>query len=98
MYNAFGIELGNRVIISQGAFLCSATHDYRQPDYPLSGGKIDVEDDSWIAAQAFLAPGVHVGKGGVVGARAVVTKSVQPWTVVAGNPAKPIRTRSLEQP
>ncbi len=97
LYNAYGIHIGNRVVISQGAFLCSATHDYRDPRYRLIGGRITVEDDCWIAAEAFIAPGVTIGRGSVVGARAVVIKDVPPWSVVAGNPAKVIRQRTLEE-
>ena len=95
LYNVFGIKLGHRVIISQGAFLCSATHDYHDPSYALAGGCITVEDDCWIAAEAFIGPGVTIGQGAVVGARAVVVKDVPAWTVVAGNPARVIRKRIL---
>jgi putative colanic acid biosynthesis acetyltransferase WcaF len=98
LYNAFGIRIGDRVVISQGSFLCSATHDYVDPTYPLTGKEIVVEDDCWIAAQAFIAPGVTIGRGAVVGARAVVIRDVPPWTVVAGNPAKVIKQRTLNTP
>jgi putative colanic acid biosynthesis acetyltransferase WcaF len=96
LYNVYGLKLGDRVIISQGTFLCGATHDYRQPTYPLTGGKIVVEEDCWIAADAFIAPGVVIGQGAVVGARAVVTKNVPEWEVVAGTPAKFIKNRILK--
>lgn len=95
LYNAYGIRLGNRVIISQGSFLCSATHDYTDPKFALMGGEICILDDTWIAAEAFIAPGVRVGPGVVVGARAVVIKEPPAWTVVAGNPAKVIKERKI---
>jgi putative colanic acid biosynthesis acetyltransferase WcaF len=98
LYNVFGIRLGDRVVISQGSFLCGATHDYTDPRYALTGGRITVEDDCWIAAEAFIGPGVTIGRGSVVGARAVVVKDVPPWSVVAGNPAKVIKTRVLREP
>jgi putative colanic acid biosynthesis acetyltransferase WcaF len=99
LYNTYGIELGDRVIISFGAVLCTPTHDYNDPSYPLTGRKIVVEDDVWIAAQAFIAPGVRIGRGAIIGARAVVYKDVPPWAVVAGNPAQVIKYRNLsEQP
>jgi len=99
LYTVFGVKLGDRVVISQGAFLCSATHNYRDPRYALAGGCITVEDDCWIAAEAFIGPGVTIGQGAVVGARAVVMKDVPPWTVVAGNPARVIGKRVLgEEP
>ncbi|HEX8523543.1 MAG TPA: DapH/DapD/GlmU-related protein [Tepidisphaeraceae bacterium] len=96
LYNAFGLKIGNRVVVSQNTFLCSATHDYTDPRYRLTGGRITIEDDCWVAADAFVAPGVTVRQGAVVGARAVVTKEVPPWTVVAGNPAKVIKQRVLK--
>lgn len=95
LYNVFGIRIGDRSIVSQGAFLCGSSHDYTDPRYPLTGGRITVEEDCWIAAEAFVGPGVTIGRGAVVGARAVVVKDVPPWTVVAGNPAQVIRERAL---
>jgi putative colanic acid biosynthesis acetyltransferase WcaF len=97
VYNAFGVTIGDRVVISQNSFLCSASHDYTDPRYGLIGNRITIEDDSWIAADAFLAPGVTIGTGSVVGARAVVIKDVPPWSVVAGNPAKVIRDRKMNE-
>jgi putative colanic acid biosynthesis acetyltransferase WcaF len=97
VYNAFGVKIGDRVVISQNTFLCSASHDYTDARYKLIGNRITIEDDSWIAADAFVAPGVTIGAGSVVGARAVVVKDVAPWSVVAGNPARVIRERKLSQ-
>ncbi|MGB7157534.1 MAG: hypothetical protein WBD40_05675, partial [Tepidisphaeraceae bacterium] len=74
LYNPFGIVIGDRVVISQGSFLCSATHDHRDPRYALTGKRITVRDDCWIAAEAFIGPGVTVGAGAVVGARAVAVR------------------------
>jgi putative colanic acid biosynthesis acetyltransferase WcaF len=95
LYNAYGISIGDRAVISLGSFLCSASHDYTLSTYPLIGGEIVVGNDVWIAADAFVAPGKKIGDGAVVGARAVVVQDVEPWTVVAGNPAKLIRQREL---
>jgi putative colanic acid biosynthesis acetyltransferase WcaF len=95
LYDAFGTTIGDRVVISQGAFLCSASHDHTVPDYPLIGSRITIESDCWVTADAFVGPGVTVASGTVVGARAVVVKNTEPWTVVAGNPAKTIKKREL---
>jgi putative colanic acid biosynthesis acetyltransferase WcaF len=95
LYNVFGLTLGDRIVISQGAFLCGASHDYTVENYPLTGGRIRVEGDSWITAEAFVAPGVTIGRGTVVGARAVVLKDTPAWTVVAGNPARVIKEREV---
>jgi putative colanic acid biosynthesis acetyltransferase WcaF len=94
-YNLGGLWIGNRVVISQNAYLCGGTHDYTLPTYPLVCKSLTIEDDVWIGASAFLCPGVRVGEGAVVGACAVVTKDVAPWTVVAGNPARVVRQRVM---
>lgn len=96
LYSTFGIEIGNRVVVSAGTTLCTPTHDYQDPSYPLIGSPIKIEDDCWISAEAFILPGIHIGRGAVVGARALVTKNVEPWIVVAGNPARPIKPRLLK--
>lgn len=96
LYNTFGLELGSRIVISFGSTLCTPTHDFRQGGYPLIGRTITVGDDVWIAAEAFILPGVTVGSGAVVGARSLVVADVAPWMVVGGNPAKAIAKRALE--
>lgn len=95
LYNAYGIKLSDRVIVSQHAFLCTASHDYTDPVFRLIGKAITVGPDAWVAADAFIAPGINVGAGAVVGARAVVVKDVAQWTIVAGNPARYIKDRVL---
>jgi putative colanic acid biosynthesis acetyltransferase WcaF len=95
-YNLGGLAIGSRVVISQNAYVCGGTHDYTVPTYPLVCKPVTIEDDVWIGAFAFLCPGVRVGQGAVVGACAVVTKDVAPWTVVAGNPARVIRARVMQ--
>ncbi len=96
-YNPYEIVVGDRVVISRGAVLCTPSHDYRDPRYALSGSKITVEDDCWICTEAFLLPGVTIGAGAVVGARAVTPRDVPPWTVVAGNPATIVCSRELRE-
>jgi putative colanic acid biosynthesis acetyltransferase WcaF len=62
---------------------------------PLLKPPIEIGDMAWICADAFVGPGVTVGEGAVVGARAVVVKNVEPWTIVVGNPAKAVGRRTL---
>ena len=95
LYNPFGIEIGDRVIISMEVFLCTASHDHERPDYPLIGGRIVIGSDTWLAAQVFVGPGVTVGEGAVVGARSCAVRDVPPWSVAVGNPARAVDKRVL---
>jgi putative colanic acid biosynthesis acetyltransferase WcaF len=95
VYNLGPVTIGQRVTISHGAHLCAGSHDYRKPDLPMLKPPITIGDQVWICADAFVGPGVTVGEGAVVGARAVAIKDVAPWTVVAGNPAQPVKNREL---
>jgi putative colanic acid biosynthesis acetyltransferase WcaF len=92
-YNVAPIHIGEDVVISQHAYLCTATHDYNDRAFPLVVAPIVIEPYAWVAAGAFLSPGITVERGAVVGARSVVTASVPAWSVVAGNPAKFIKFR-----
>lgn len=94
-YSVDRITIGAHATVSQEAFLCSATHDVNDPHMGLVTAPISVEDQAWVCARAFIAPGVCVGLGSVVGACSVVTRDVAPWTVVAGNPARKIKSRIL---
>lgn len=96
-YSVDRITIGAQAVISQGSYLCCASHDISSPIMELTYAPITIGPQAWIAARAFLAPGVTVGEGAVVGACAVVTKDVEPWTVVAGNPAREVKKRVLRE-
>lgn len=87
------VTIGERVSVSQHAHLCAGSHDYTRVDLPLLRPPIVIEDDVWIAADAFVGPGVRVGRGSVVGARACVFKDVEGGWVYGGNPARKIKER-----
>lgn len=93
IYNLAPVTLGDRVTISQEAYICAGTHDYNLISMPLITKPIVLKDDSWICARVFVSPGVTVGEGGIVGAGSVVTRDVADWTIVAGNPAKAVKNR-----
>ncbi|WP_394729416.1 putative colanic acid biosynthesis acetyltransferase [Altererythrobacter sp. GH1-8] len=92
-YSAAQIILETDCVVSQGVHLCSASHDFRDPGFPLITGPIVIGRGAWVAAEAFIGPGVEIGPDAVVGARAVVTKNVASNTVVAGNPAREVGRR-----
>ncbi|MEJ5961894.1 WcaF family extracellular polysaccharide biosynthesis acetyltransferase [Pedobacter immunditicola] len=95
LYSQGKIFIGYRAVISQGAHLVTGTHDYTKTGFPLITMPIHIGDHAWIAAEAFIHPGVTIGDGCVIGARSVVTKDMPPWQVCAGHPCKPIKNRVL---
>ncbi len=95
-YNQDRIEIGARAIVSQGAHLCTGSHDLGDPNFQLVTRPIVIGEDAWIAAEAFIGPGVTVGRGAVLGARGVTFRALQPGRVYAGNPARDIRARAAE--
>ena len=95
-YNQDVVELGERSVVSQYSFLCTAGHDSETVNNAQSGliiAPIKVNSCSWIGVRAYLNMGVEIGEGAIVGATASVYKDVEPWTIVGGNPAKIIRHR-----
>lgn len=81
------VTIGSNVCISQRAYLCTGSHDFRREDFKLNVAPIVVHDETWIAAAAFIGPGVEIGQGAVVAAGAVVFENVAPNSLVLGNPA-----------
>jgi putative colanic acid biosynthesis acetyltransferase WcaF len=96
IYNFAHITVGEQALVSQGTYLCSASHDFENPTMPLVYRPITIGAQAWVAANCFVGPGVTVGEGAVVGAHSVVVKDVPAWTVVAGNPVRIIRPRRLK--
>jgi putative colanic acid biosynthesis acetyltransferase WcaF len=94
-YNQAQVTLGAFAIVSQDATLCAGTHDYEDPDFQLRTRPIVLGAHSWIAAEAFVGPGVHVGDCAVLGARGVTMKDLEAAVVHAGNPAVPIKRRRM---
>lgn len=92
-YSLGEIEIHARAIIAQEAYLCTGTHALDDPAFPLQIAKITVGEDAFVAARAFIMPGIRIGARAVVGACAVVTRDVAEDSIVAGNPAALIRRR-----
>ncbi|WP_240700354.1 putative colanic acid biosynthesis acetyltransferase [Vibrio sp. F13] len=96
IYNLGLVRIGKMSTISQRAHVCAGTHDYCDPALPLLKVPVNIGSQVWICADSFIGPGVSVNDGAVVGARSVVTKDVDHWSIVAGNPAGTIKIRVLK--
>lgn len=95
-YTVAPIILGDNATVSQGVKLCTASHDITSKIMELTTGQIVIGSNAWVAGWSIVLPGVTIGEGAVVAAGAVVTKDVEPWAVVGGNPAKFIKRRELK--
>jgi putative colanic acid biosynthesis acetyltransferase WcaF len=95
-YSVAQIRIGAHATVSQYSFLCTASHDISDPHMRLITAPIAIGEGAWVCAGAFVGPGVSLGAGAVAAARSVVIKSVEPWTVVGGNPARFIRRREMK--
>ena len=93
-----GIDIGNNVSISPEVHIITASHDHQSKDFKYHENAIYIEDFVWIGSRSTILPGVTLGKGAVVATGAVVSKNVEPYTIVGGVPAKKIgeRTKELE--
>ena len=89
----FSIQIGADASIGPEAAILTLGHDPRSPEFADRGGPVTIGDYAWIGFRAIVLPGVSIGKGAVVGAGAVVSRNVPPFTIVAGNPARPIGLR-----
>lgn len=93
VYNPIPITLKSHCTVSQQAYLCSSTHDYNDPAFPMISKPITVGRYAWICARATVLLGVTVGDGAVLGLGSIASKDLEPWSVYAGLPAKKIRER-----
>ena len=93
LYNQGTIRIGRHSVISQDASLCASSHDVEAPGFPLVTRPIAIGDNVWIAAEAFVGPGVTIGDGAVLGARGVAMRPLEPWIYYSGNPAAKLRDR-----
>lgn len=84
-------------LVSQRAHLCAGTHDVDDADFSLVTKPIRIGQNAWVAAEAFVGPGVTVNKDAVLGARAVTMKDLEAGKIYAGNPARPLRARTIHE-
>jgi putative colanic acid biosynthesis acetyltransferase WcaF len=97
IYNPAPLKIGSHAILSQGAYICGATHDFDDPAFPLLTYAMEIGPYAWVCARACVGPGVQIGEGAVLGLGSVTTKSLEPWTVYAGTPAVKVKERKKQE-
>jgi putative colanic acid biosynthesis acetyltransferase WcaF len=94
LYNPAPMVLASHAIVSQGAYLCGATHDYNDPKFPVVSFPMRVGRYAWVAARACVSPGVNLGDGAILGLASLATKDLEPWSIYAGVPARKVKERT----
>jgi len=92
--NLADVSIGKNCSISQQAYLCTGSHNFLVDDFTLITEPIAIEDECWVTARSFVAPGVTMRRGSMCAAGSVVVKDVASGQIVGGNPAKLIRSVS----
>jgi putative colanic acid biosynthesis acetyltransferase WcaF len=93
-YSLGKIDILEGATVAQEAYLCTGTHDFKDPNLQLITKPITIGKNSFIGARAMILPGLSIGDQAIVGAMAVVSEDVPDHQIVAGNPAKKIGERS----
>lgn len=95
LYSLGEIAIGANAVVSQRSYLCAADHDYTKLNFPIRSNKIVIGEKAWLAADVFVAPGVTIGEGTVIGARSSVFKDMPSGMVCFGYPCKVIKARVM---
>lgn len=95
IYNQGRISIGTRAVVSQGAHLCASSHDLRDPHFQLVLRPITIGAGCWVAAEAFVGPGVTMNDGAVLAARGVLFEDAEAGMIYRGNPAIPLKPRNV---
>jgi putative colanic acid biosynthesis acetyltransferase WcaF len=93
IYNPSPVRLGSHSIVSQQAYLCGATHDLNDANFPMISAPIEIGRYAWVCARATVRMGVKVGDGAVLGLGGIATRDLDPWTIYAGAPARRLKAR-----
>ena len=93
IYNPSPVFLGSHSVISQQAYLCGASHDYNESDFPLISAPIWIDAHAWICARATVQMGIRVAEGAILALGAIATSDLEPQSIYAGIPARKIKDR-----
>jgi putative colanic acid biosynthesis acetyltransferase WcaF len=94
LYTLAEIHIGSHVAIAQDVAVVTGSHKFRQTTFDIYAEPIRIEDECWLCAGAFIHQGVTVARGSVIGARAVVQASTEPYSINAGAPARAVGSRA----
>ncbi len=94
VYSLGRIEIEEGAVVAQESYLCTGTHDFDTPGLPLLTQEIRVGRCAFVGARVMVLPGVTIGAHSIIGACAVVTRDVEPWTINAGQPCRLLRRRT----
>lgn len=97
LYSLGEIEIGNHTVISQKSYICAGSHNYKKSTFNIFAKKITIKDQCWLATDVFVAPGVTIESGTVVGSRSSVYQNLPANKICIGTPAKVIRERKVEE-
>lgn len=94
LYNPSPLFMGSHCIVSQGAYICGATHEYNSPEFRYVHFPMRLGAYSWICARATVNPGVNVGAGAILALGSVATRDLEPFGIYAGVPARKVKERA----
>lgn len=97
LYNLGEVFIGRNAVISQRSYICTAGHNYEKPSFDIFALKTVIKDEAWVATDVFIAPGVTVGKGTVIGARSTVLSDMPDGMICYGYPARPVKKRICDE-
>jgi len=94
--NLADVSIGSNACISQGAYLCTGSHDWNAPKFDLIVKPIVIADGAWVAAKSTVGPGVTIGEGAVLGLGSTTSKDLEPWSIYSGTPAVFVKKRQIK--
>lgn len=94
LYSLDDIEIGAHAVVSHESYLCTGTHDPDDPVFAIRTAPVRIGAEAWVACGVYVAPGVQLGRGAIVGMRALVLDDVPAMMVAYGHPARPVRPRT----
>lgn len=97
IYAMAPINIGELTCIGKNVYLLTGSHDITSNTFNLITKSINIGSGCWVATSSIILPGINIGEYSIIAAGSVVTKNVEPWTVVGGNPAKFIKERIIKE-